>query len=113
MTPLAIYAGIAVVAFLTTASWSILARKTAVYVTSGLSFTAWAWLAIVGGDVAMIIETGERIWLRETVASLQWVALALAVISLVVFIMRLMGAYPSPQNNAAEEQSDSRATTNS
>lgn len=114
MTPLSIYAGVALVAFLATASWSIMARKTAVYVTSGLSFTAWSWLAIVGGDVAIVLENGDPVWLRQTIASIQFVALALAVISLVVMIMRLMGAYPSPQNNAAEdEQSGNRSNTSS
>lgn len=100
MTPLALWAAVALVALVATACWAILARETAVYVSSGLSFTAWAWLAIAGGDVGMWTATGQQ-WIRVT-ASLQFTALALAIISLVVFSLRLLGAYPSPQQNAAE-----------
>lgn len=103
MTPLALWAAVAVVALVATVMWAVLARQTAVYVTSGISFTAWAWLSIVGGDVALV-NGGDPIWVRETIASLQFVALALSIISLVVFAMRLMGAYPSPQDNAAEKE---------
>lgn len=101
MTPLALWAAVGLVALVATALWAVLARQTAVYVTSGISFTAWSWLAIVGGDVALV-NGGDLIWVRETTASLQFVALALALISLVVVTMRLMGAYPSPAANAAE-----------
>lgn len=109
MTPLALWAAVAVVALVATSFWAILARETGVYVTSGLSFTTWGWLAITGGDTALILsESAGPLWVRETVASLQFVCLALAVISLVVFSLRLMGSYPSPQQNAAE--SDGSAT---
>jgi len=108
MTPLAVWSAVVLVALSATLLWAILARKTGVYVTSGLSFTTWSWVAIVGGDVALA-NGGDPIWVRTTTASLQFVALALAVISLVVFSMRLMGAYPSPKNNAAE--AESRADT--
>jgi len=112
MTPLAMFFAVAVVTLSATAMWAVLARQTAVYVTSGLSFVGYGWLAIVGADVAMISQTGETIWLRETLASLQFVALALAVVSLVVFSLRLFGAYPSPNENAAEgEQSDNRSSS--
>lgn len=110
MTPLALWAAVGLVALVATACWAIVARQTAVYVTSGLSFVAWAWLAITGGDTALV-NGGDPIWLRETVASLQFVALALAVVSLVVFAMRLMGAYPSPQDNAAETEQSANSTT--
>ena len=104
MTPLALWSAVGVVALTSTALWAILARKTGVYVTSGLSFTAWSWLAITGGDTALVTTPGGPLWMRETIASLQFVALAFAVISLVVFSMRLMGAYPSPAENAAESE---------
>ena len=104
MTPSAWYAAVGLVALISTSLWAILARKTGVYVSAGLSWTAWSWLAIVGGDVAMV-NRGDPVWIREMTASIQWIALAMAVISLVVIAMRLMGAYPSPQNNAAEEES--------
>jgi hypothetical protein len=105
VTPLALWAAVALVALVATACWAILARKTAVYVTSGISFTGWSWLAITGGDTALILaRTGEPVWIRESVASLQYVALALAIISLVVFSLRLLGAYPTPQENAAETE---------
>jgi hypothetical protein len=103
VTPLALWAAVALVALVATACWSILARKTGVYVTSGLSFTTWSWLALTGGDTALV-NGGDLVWVRETIASLQFSAIALAIISLVVFAMRLLGAYPSPQNNAAEEE---------
>lgn len=107
MTPLALWAAVGLIALVATALWAILARQTGVYVTSGLSFTAWSWLGITGGDVGML-TAGGHVWVRQTTASLQFVAVALAIISLVVFTMRLMGAYPTPQNNAAEsEQSGS------
>lgn len=109
MTPLAMWSAVGLVALTATLLWAILARKTGVYVTSGLSFTAWSWVAIVGGDVA-IVNAGDPIFLRTTTASVQFIALALAVISLVVFSMRLLGAYPSPQSNAAE--AESREDTN-
>lgn len=112
MTPLALWAAVGLVALTSTALWAILARRTGVYVTSGLSFTSWAWLAITGGDVALVNVPNGPLWVRESVASLQYVALALAVISLVVFSMRLMGAYPSPQDNAAEAE-DQQTTTSS
>ncbi len=104
MTPLALWAAVGLVALACTALWAILARETGVYVTSGISFVAWAWVAIVGGDVALVVS-GDPVWVRQSAASIQFVALALAVISLVVFTMRLMGAYPSPQANAAENES--------
>lgn len=104
MTPLSLWAGVAVLTLIATACWAILARETAVYVTSGISFTGYSWLAITGGDVAMVTQTGTRMWLRQTTASLQFSALALAIISLVVFALRLMGAYPSPSSNAAETE---------
>lgn len=105
MTPLALWAAVAAVALTATACWAILARETGVYITSGLSFTAFSWLAITGGDVALANVPGGPLWVRESLASLQFVALAFAVISLVVFILRLFGAYPSPQENAAETPS--------
>ncbi len=102
MTPLALWSAVALVALTATAFWAVLARETAVYVTSGLSFTAWAWLAITGGDVALVNVPGGPVWVRESLASLQFIALAFAVISLVVFSLRLLGAYPSPGANTAE-----------
>lgn len=104
MTPLALWSAVALVALVATALWAVLARQTAVYVTSGLSFTAWSWLAITGGDVALVNVPGGPLWVRESLAGLQYVALALAVISLVVFVLRLFGAYPSPEENAAETE---------
>lgn len=109
VTPFALWAAIAMVALATTASWALLFRETAIYVTSGLSFTAWSWLSLTGGDVAVVTESGV-VWVRSSTASLQFVCLALAVISLVVFVMRLMGAYPSPQTNAAEAEDRNRTT---
>ena len=104
MTPLWLWVAVATVALISTATWAVLARQTGVYVTSGLSFTAWAWCAIVGGDTAMVATGTETalLWMRQTAASLQYVMLALAIISLVVFSLRLLGAYPSPRDNAAE-----------
>lgn len=109
MTPFTFFVAVAIVALVSTALWAVLARKTAVYLSSGLSFTTWSWLAIVGGDVAMISD-GQVFWIRQSTASVQFVALALAVISLVAFSMRLMGAYPSPQENAAESESNRQTT---
>ena len=103
MTPLALWSAVALVALAATVLWAVLARTTAVYVSSGISFTAWSWLAIVGGDVALA-NGGDPIWMRQSLASLQFICLAMAIISLVVFIMRLMGAYPSPAENAAETE---------
>lgn len=104
MTPLALYFAVAVVTLAATSMWAILARKNAVYLTSGLSFAGYSWLALVGADVALVTAAGERVWLRESLASVQLVALALAVISLLVFTLRLLGAYPSPNENAADEE---------
>lgn len=102
MTPLALWAAVGLIALVSTTFWAVLARETGIYVTSGLSFATWSWLALAGGDTAMILNSGELVWVRDTVASLQYVCLALAFISLVVFALRLMGAYPSPNQNAAE-----------
>lgn len=110
MTPLALWAAVALVALASTALWSILARETGVYVTAGLSFTAWSWVALTGGDVALVVAGGSPVWVRQSAASLQFVALALAVISLVVFALRVNGAYPSPTNNAAETESADNRT---
>jgi hypothetical protein len=110
VTPLALWAAVALVALVATAMWAILARQTGVYVTSGVSYTAWSWLALTGGDTALV-NGGDPIWVRETVASLQFVALALAIISLVVFAMRLMGAYPSPKDNAAETEQSAQQSS--
>lgn len=112
MTPLALWAAVALVALVATAFWGFLARQTGVYISSGLSFTAWSWLALTGGDTALV-NGGDPIWVRETVASLQFVAVALAVISLVVFAMRLMGAYPSPEDNAAETEQSANQSSSS
>lgn len=101
LTPLALWAAVALVALVATAFWGFLARETGVYVSSGLSFVAWSWLSLTGGDTALVTADGP-IWMRETVGSLQFTALALAVISLVVFSLRLLGAYPTPSTNAAE-----------
>jgi len=105
VTPAAIWAAVVLVGLTSTLLWAILARQTGVYVTSGLSFTAWGWVAIVGGDVALA-NGGDPIWIRTTTASLQFVAVALAVISLIVFSLRLLGSYPSPSSNAAENESN-------
>lgn len=111
MTPLALWAAVALVALVATLLWAIAARKTGVYVTSGIAFVGWSWLALTGGDVAML-SAGGPVWVRQTTASLQFIALALAIISLVVFSMRLLGAYPSPSENAAEsEQSANQSST--
>jgi len=101
VTPLALWAAVALIALVATSMWAIAARQQAVYITSGISFAAWSWAAIVGGDVALA-NGGDPIWVRESAASIQFIALALAVISLVVFTLRLMGSYPSPDENAAE-----------
>jgi hypothetical protein len=111
MTPLAMYFAVAVVTLSATAMWAILARETAVYITSGLSFVGFSWLAIVGADVAMLSPTGELVWMRTTLASIQFIALAMAVVSLVVFGLRLFGAYPSPSQNAAEDEQSANRTT--
>lgn len=111
MTPLAMYFAVAVVTLSATAMWAILARETAVYITSGLSFVGFSWLAIVGADVAMLSPTGELVWMRTTLASIQFIALAMAVVSLVVFGLRLFGAYPSPNQNAAEDEQSANRTT--
>jgi len=110
MTPLALWAAVAAVALVSTLLWAFLARETGVYVSAGVSWTTWSWLAITGGDTAMLVA-GDPVYVRETVASLQFVAIAMAVISLVVIVMRLFGAYPSAQNNAAESEDSARATT--
>lgn len=109
MTPLALWSAVAVVALVATAFWAFLARQTGVYLSAGVSWTAWSWLAITGGDVALA-NGGDPIWVRETVASLQFIAIAMAVISLVVIVMRLFGAYPSVEDNAAE--TDTQQQTN-
>jgi hypothetical protein len=109
MTPLALWAAVGLVALATTALWAILARETGVYVTSGLSFVAWGWVAIVGGDVALVVA-GDPVWVRQSTASIQFIALAMAVISLIVLVMRLMGAYPSPESNAAENEPSANST---
>lgn len=113
MTPLALYFAVAVVTLTATACWALLAQKRAVYLTSGLSFVGYAWLSLVGADVAMITTSGDRVWLRETLASVQWVALALAIVSLLVFVLRLLGSYPSPDENAADEEQTTDRTTRS
>lgn len=99
------WSAVILVALTATVLWAILARETGVYVTSGLSFTAWSWVAIVGGDVALV-NSGDPIFVRTTTASLQFIALAMAVISLIVFALRLLGSYPSPSSNAAENESN-------
>lgn len=109
MTPLALWAAVAVVALLATSFWAFLARQTGVYISAGVSWTTWSWLAITGGDTALA-NGGDPIWMRESIASLQLVAIAMAVISLVVIVMRLFGAYPSPQENAAESTESSDST---
>jgi len=103
MTPLALWSAVAVVALVATAFWGFLARETAIYISSGVSFVTWSWLALTGGDTALV-NGGDPIFVRETLASLQFVCLALAVISLVVFTLRLFGSYPSPDRNAAESE---------
>lgn len=107
MTPLALWSAVALVALTATAMYAILARRTGVYVTSALAFMTWSWLAIVGGDVGML-NGGDTVFVRQTTASLQFAALALAFISLIVFTMRMLGAYPSPQDNAADAEEEPR-----
>ena len=108
MTPLALWAAVAVVALVATSFWGFLARETGVYISAGISWTAWAWIAITGGDVALA-NSGNPIWVRETTASIQFIAIAMAVISLVVVVMRLLGAYPSPTQNAAESEGSAQS----
>lgn len=111
MTPLVLAFAVATVALVSTLLWAIAARQTAVYVTSGMSFVSWSWLGIVGSDVALVTET-QTIWLRPSMASIQFIAVAMAIVSLVVFSLRLFGAYPSPSTNAAEadEKADQTET---
>jgi len=98
VTPLALYFGVAVVTLIATSAWAILFQERAVYLSSGISFVGYAWLALVGADVALVTTGGDPVWLRETLASVQYVALALAIVSLLVFTLRLLDAYPSPQD---------------
>jgi len=103
VTPLALWSAVAVVALVATSLWAFLARETGVYISSGVSFVTWSWLALTGGDTALV-NGGDPIFVRQTLASLQYVCLALAVISLVVVVLRLFGSYPSPDRNAAESR---------
>lgn len=105
MTPFALWISVVAVGLITTAMWAILARKTGVFVTSGLSIVAYSWAAVVGGDVAMLTTSGP-VYLRDGLPALQFALTALAVISLVVFGLRVFGAYPSATNNAAEYESE-------
>lgn len=106
MTPLVLFFAVGAVALVATLLWAVVARQTAVYISSGISFVSWSWISLVGSDVALVTET-QTIWLRPSMASIQFVAVAMAIVSLVVFSLRLFGAYPSPSQNAAE--SDERA----
>ena len=110
MIPFALWAAVLAVGLATTALWAILARKTGVFVTSGISFVSYSWAAVVGGDVAMLTQTGDVVYLRDGLPALQFALTALAIISLVVFGLRVFGAYPSPTNNAAEHESGSTDT---
>lgn len=103
MTPLALWSAVALIALVATACWLLLARETGVYVTSSLSFVTWAWLALTGGDVAMLTGQGQ-VWVRS-LASLQFLATALALVSLVVLALRTLGAYPSPRDNIDDRNS--------
>lgn len=111
MTPLTIWFAVGAVVLIATALWAIAARQTAVYITSAISFVGWSWLSLTAGDVALITDTGATVWVRQSLAPIQFVAVSMAVISLVVFVMRLMGAYPSPEQNAAADDQKSTNRT--
>jgi len=101
MTPLTLWLAVGSVTLIATSLWAIMARETGVFVTSGLSYTGYSWLALTGGDVAMMSISGTTTYIRDGIPPLQFVATAMAIVSLLVFTMRLFGAYPSPTNNAA------------
>ena len=105
MTPLALWAAVALVALFATAFWLVLARDTGVFISSGLSFIAWAWLSLTGGD-AGLVQGATTVLVRESVASLQYAALAMAVVSLLVFIMRIFGGYPPERFEQSDDQPD-------
>jgi len=112
MIPLSLWTAVVAVGLFATLLWAVAARKTGVFVTSGLSFVCYSWAAVVGGDVAIISNTGELQYITDGLPALQFALTALSIISLVVFGLRVFGAYPSPTNNAAEHESQTDTNTN-
>jgi hypothetical protein len=94
------YLGAAVVALLATAAF--LYRPTErVPVTATVAFLLWGWLALQGGDVTVIDDTGAT-QAVPVPDELRIIMAILAVLSLVAVALYGIGAYP-PELEGADE----------
>jgi hypothetical protein len=91
MTPLVVYAGVALVALGATYAYAFRYRDVNVYLSSGAAQLAWGWTSVHGGDVG--INRGIAVQYLGGNA-LQYFALAGFVLSALVFMLSHFGAYP-------------------
>jgi len=83
---------LAVAAFsaLMTGGWLYASRR--ITVTTLLAGVGWAWLTVTGGSVERITQDGSRVALE--MVSLQYLTVALALLSFLALIMHQFGHYP-------------------
>jgi uncharacterized membrane protein HdeD (DUF308 family) len=92
MTPLALFAGVVLVAGVATYCYAFRYRETNVLVSSGVAQLAWGIAAIRGGSLAYSCGEGCRRTLSGD--SVQLLALALFALSGLVFMLAHWSVYP-------------------
>lgn len=87
------------VATILTLCWLFVEKR--ILVTSGLAGGLWSWMALVGGDVTRLLESGARA--STTLTSLRYLLAAMAILSLFAMTMYYFGYYP-PDEERPEER---------
>lgn len=95
------------VAFVLTLCWLFVERR--IFVTSGLAGGLWSWMALTGGDVTRLLDSGARA--STSIESLQYLTAAMALLSLFAMTMYYFGYYP-PDESRPEERGVSDENTN-
>jgi len=73
-----------------TGGWLYAGRR--LTVSTLLAGVGWSWLTVTGGSVTLITDTGSRVALK--MVSLQYLTVALALLSFLALIMHQFGHYP-------------------
>jgi hypothetical protein len=99
-TPLLLWGLLVALATGATVLWAFV-RDTNVYLTSGTAFLCWSVAAILAGD--LVVGIGDQA-VAVQAASVQYVSLFLALVSVVVFMLRHFSAYPPEQTEQLDQE---------
>jgi hypothetical protein len=83
---------LAVGAFSTAFTFAWLFAGERITVTTLFATAGWSWMSVTGGDLTRYTEGGTEIAISST--SLQYLTVALALLSLLALLMHQFGHYP-------------------